>query len=220
MKAFSGELKKVSILIISITMLLFVSTVQAASISYFLDQSNVLIDGPNYVQVTISDSTTVIGDIDFSVDVLSEAFSVSPGANFGLQEFSFNFDDSIVVNASDITNINPSTWMVTENQNAGGGFFKFDLQLDGTGSSRTELLSFSISGVDGDLISSYATGSSLNPSSSEFFAAHVAGFDLTEGVTSAQFAGSSLVPVPLPAALWLFGSGLIALAGFVRSKKR
>ena len=220
MGTHNSVFKHISNITVALFAVLFTSVAQAASISYFLDQSNDLVDGTNYLQVTISDSETVIGDIDFSVNVLSEAFSVSSGANFGLQEFSFNFDDSIAVSATDITNINPSTWMVSENQNAGGGFFKFDLQLDGTGSSRTELLSFSITGVDGDFITSYATGSTLNPSSGEFFAAHVAGFDLTNGVTSAQFAGSSLVPVPLPAALWLFGSGLIALAGFVRSKKR
>ena len=220
MGTHSGVIKQISKITFAATALLVAPTVQAASVSYFLDQSNELTNNINYLQVTISDSTTVMGDIDFSIDVLSEAFSVLPGANFGMQSFSFNFDDTSAVSAADITNLNPTTWMISENQNAGGGFFKFDLQLDGTGDSRTELLSFSISGVDGDLITSYATGSSLNPSSSEFFAAHVAGFELTDGVTSAQFAGSSLVPVPVPAALWLFGSGLIALAGFVRSKKR
>ncbi|MCW8933984.1 MAG: VPLPA-CTERM sorting domain-containing protein [Gammaproteobacteria bacterium] len=220
METHNNVFKQISKIILAAIALLAVSTVQAASVSYYLDQSNDLLDGTNYLQVTISDSTTVLGDIDFSVDVLSEAFSVSPGANFGMQSFSFNFDDTIAVSATDIINLNPATWMISENQNAGGGFFKFDLQLDGTGGSRTELLSFSISGVDGDMVTSYATGSSLNPSSSEYFAAHVAGFDEINGVTSAQFAGSSLVVVPVPAALWLFGSGLIALAGFARSKKR
>lgn len=218
MKTHTDVIKQVTKITSVAMVLLASSTVQAASVSYFLDQSNDLADGTNYLQVTISDSATVIGDIDFSIDVLSEAFSVSPGANFGMQSFSFNFDETIAVSATNIINLNPSTWMISENQNAGGGFFKFDLQLDGNGGSRTELLSFSITGVDEDMITSYATGSSLNPSSSEFFAAHVGGFDEINGVTSAQFAGSS--PVPVPAALWLFGSGLIALTGFARNKKR
>jgi len=220
MKTRNSVFKQISKIAFATAGLLAASAVQAASVSYYLDQSNALVDGTNYLQVTISDSTTVMGDIDFSVNVLSEAFSVSAGSNFGMQSFSFNFDDTIAVSATDIINLSPSTWMISENQNAGGGFFKFDLQLDGTGNSRTELLSFSITGVDGDMVSSYATGSSLNPSSSEFFAAHVGGFNSTNGVTSAQFAGSSLVVIPVPAALWLFGSGLIALAGFARSKKR
>ena len=45
----------------------------AATISYYLDQSNALLDGVSYAQVTISDSTTTIGDIDFSVEVLASA---------------------------------------------------------------------------------------------------------------------------------------------------
>ncbi|MCW9048193.1 MAG: hypothetical protein OQK46_08965 [Gammaproteobacteria bacterium] len=129
---------------------------------------------------------------------------------------------TIAVSATDIINLDLTTWMISENQNAGGGFFKFDLQLDGTGDSRTELLSFRIFGVNGDMVAPYATGSLLNPGTSEYFAAHVAGFDEIYGVTSdqSQFAGFSLVVVPVPAALRLFGSGLIALAGFAQSKKR
>ena len=43
--------------------LLGAAPVQAASISYFLDQSNGAADGVNYLQVTIADgSTVVMGD--------------------------------------------------------------------------------------------------------------------------------------------------------------
>ena len=66
------------------------SPVQAASVSYYLDQSNDLPDGINYAQVTISDGAG--GDIDFSVEVLTSAFSVTDpvAQNFGMQNFSFN----------------------------------------------------------------------------------------------------------------------------------
>jgi len=75
---------------------------------------------------------------------------------------------------------------------------------------RLEVLMFSISGVEGDTIYSYALGSTLRSSSGEYFAAHVAGFsDDPYGVSSGKFAGSTLVPVP-PAAL-LFMSALAAL---------
>ena len=74
---------------------------------------------------------------------------------------------------------------------SGGGFGKFEFKLSGTGSSRTELLNFSITGVTGDTIHSYAMLSNLNPAFSEFFAAHIAGFDITNGETSAHFAGST-----------------------------
>jgi hypothetical protein len=187
----------------------------AATISYYLDQSNMLDDGINYAQVTISDG--VAGNIDFSVQVLSGAFSVS-GTNFGMQSFSFNYDNSLSVSDSNIIDIDPTSWMILQDANAGGGFGKFEFQLDGTGSARTELLTFSITGVTGDTVYDYAIGSTLNPGSGEFFAAHIAGFDTTNGVTSAQFAGSTPV-VPVPAAAWLFGSGLLALAGIARRRK-
>jgi len=186
----------------------------AATISYYLDQSNDLPDGINYAQVTISDGTE--GDIDFSVEVLTSAFSISPTANFGMQTFSFNYDTALTVSAANITDIDPASWTISQNANAGGGFGKFEFELSGSGSSRTDLMSFSISGVTGDSIWDYAIGSTLKPSSGEFFAAHIAGFDETYGVTSAQFAGSTAVPVP--AAVWLFGSGLIGLAGVTRRK--
>jgi len=187
----------------------------AASISYYLDQSNELPEGINYAQVTISDGLS--GDIDFSVEVLSSAFDVSADANFGLQAFAFNYDNALTVDAANIVNLDPSSWTISQDANAGGGFGKFDFQVSGTGNARTELLGFSVSGVAGDTVNSYALGSTLNPASGEFFAAHIAGFDLTNGVTSAQFAGST--PVPVPAALWLFGSGLVGLAGLARRRK-
>ena len=200
-----------------LTLVLAGMQANAATISYFLDQSNDLLDDISYAQVTISDSTTTIGDIDFSIEVLASAFTVS-GSNFGMQSFSFNFDPSLSIGASNIIGIDPSAWSISEGANAGGGFGKFGYQLSGNGKTRTELLSFSVTGVAGDTIYSYATGSSLKPAATEFFAAHIAGFDETNGVTSAKFAGSTVVPVP--AAVWLFGSGLVGLAGFARFKMR
>ena len=204
-------------------LLLAGNQVSAATISYYLDQSNDLLDGVNYAQVTISDSATTIGDIDFSVELLTSAFTVS-GSNFGLQSFSFNYDPALSIDISNVISINPNVisispliWSVSENANAGGGFGKFGFQLSGTGNSRTELLSFSISGVTGDTINSYATGSDLKPASTEYFAAHIAGFATTDGVTSAQFAGST-PEVPLPAASYLFASGLFGLVVAARRR--
>ena len=190
----------------------------AATIHYYLDQSNDLLDGVSYAQVTVSDSTTTVGDIDFSVELLTSAFAVS-GSNFGMQNFSFNFDPSLSVDASNIIDISPLSWAVSKGSkgsNAGGGFGKFGFKLSGKGNSRTELLSFSITGVVDDTVNSYAMGSTLNPEAVEFFATHIAGFDAINGVTSAKFAGSTVVPVP--AAVWLFGSGLIGLIGIARRK--
>ena len=41
----------------------------------------------------------------------------------------------------------------------------------------------------------------------------IAGFDYSESVSSAFFFGNNLAPVPLPAAAWLFATGLIVLVG-------
>ncbi|NOQ69768.1 MAG: hypothetical protein GQ573_06655 [Gammaproteobacteria bacterium] len=122
------------------------------------------------------------------------------------------------IDTSNIIETSLLAWTVSEGANAGGGFGKFGFQLSGNGSSRTELLSFSITGVADDTINSYAMGATLKPEAIEFFAAHIAGFDAIDGATSAQFAGSSTVPVP--EAVWLFGSGLIGLAGVARWKAR
>jgi len=197
-------------------LMLIGAQVNAATISYYLDQSNDLFDGVNYAQVTISDSTTTTGDIDFSVETFTSAFTVSD-SNFGMQSFSFNYDPSLSVDASNIIGIDPYAWSISETANAGGGFGKFGFQLSGTGSTRTELLSFSITGVAGDSIDSYVMESMLNPASTEFFAIHIAGFDAVSGVTSAQFAGSASV-VPVPAALYLFASGLFGLVFAARRR--
>jgi hypothetical protein len=42
---------------------------------------------------------------------------------------------------------------------------------------------------------------------------------LWDGVSNALSASTSLNPIPLPAAVWLFGSGLIGLVGVARRKK-
>ena len=185
LKSGQGKMNLNKIVRLSVLPLALIGTqASAATISYYLDQSNDLADGINYAQVTISDG--IGGNIDFSVDVLSSAFSVSPGANFGMQTFSFNYDTALMIGSSNIVDVDPLSWTISQDANAGGGFGKFEFELSGTGSSRTELLTFSISGVTGDTVYDYAIGSLLNPSSDEFFAAHIAGFNETDGVTSAQ----------------------------------
>ena len=189
-------------------------TANAASMSWFMDQSNALPDGVNYLTVTIDDEGAA-GDINFTVEVNVAAFT--PDDNFGMQSFFFNFDNSLSVTTSSIVDVDPTTWAITEDRNAGGGFGKFEFQLAGTGATRTETLTFSITGVAGDTIESYAMAAGfLNNGSDQYFAAHVAGFVQTEGVTSAKFAGMTLVPVP--AAAWLMFSALGVLA--LRRRRR
>jgi hypothetical protein len=182
---------------------------RAATLSYFLDLANALPGGPHFLQVTISDSTTVAGDIDFRVELLPDAFPPA-GGNFGMDRFLFNHAAKLSLSAANITGLNTG-WRVAENRSAGGGFDRYAFQLMGNGSHRTSLLTFSITGVEGDSPESYATAAQgLHNSATQFFAAHVGGFDNQPyGVTSTWLAGSA--PVPLPAAVWAFASGLLGI---------
>jgi hypothetical protein len=188
----------------------------AASVSYFLDQSNTLADGPNYLKVTVSDGTG--GLIDFKVETLAPLNSL-PHSNFGIQEFSFN---TTLANPPDTSLVNlPTGWSGNSAPppNQADGFGAFDLNVSNGGSNRLSVLTFSIN-VAGDSIYNYTSAVSGGTASqgNVLFATHVAGFDDGYGNTSAFFGGST--PVPVPAAIWFFGSGLLGLAGMVRRKRK
>jgi hypothetical protein len=190
---------------------------RAASVSFFLDQSNTLPDGTHYLSVMLTENAT--GGVDFLVQTLDPLNDVA-GRNFGIQKFGFGFDSE---SGSEIVGL-PDSWRIRENRRM-SEFGKFDIRLQGRGKSRTDSLSFTVNDATlGDFDS--------------LFSAHVAGFewcDVINGngklkhgkknwcndntcVSSAFFAGSLLPPpdpsaVPVPAAVWLFGSGLIGLLG-------
>lgn len=206
------KLNKLAAMMFAAPLMAVMSSASADTISYSINLSNDLPDGIDYAQVTISDSMVIAGDIDFYVEIVGDAFVVN-GSNFGMQTFLFNVADSISLDSSNITNLS-EPWRVTASRNAGGGFGNFDVQLHGKGNSRTTELSFTISGIDGDDVYSYAVMNA--DGSGEYFSTHIAGFDQVGNVTSAKFAGSSVVPVP--AAAWLFASGLLGLAGVARRK--
>jgi len=178
--------------------------VSAATVSYFLDQNNAGLPGGNYLQVTISDSQSIPGGIDFEVEVLTSAFP-SLGSNFGMDKFFFNFDSIFDVDMANIEFITPDDWTIKEDKR-GGPFGGFDFRLTGGGNSRTTNLIFSIVGVDMDTILTYAVANEHGL----FFAAHVGDFD---GMSdSGFFAGNTLVPIPTSIVLLISGiAGLIAI---------
>ena len=206
--------KRHSFLLIALAMALSSATAQAASVSYFLDKTNSLSlpDGVNYMQVTIDDSSGAPGDINFRVETLAALDAYSMGSSYGMDRFGFNTWYSI--SAGNIINL-PSGWSYGGTGNL-NGFGKFNARLGTNGAAdRLTTLSFSITGIAGDTIGDYVGYSSGNAGEgNQYFAAHVAGLTCCSG--SAYVGGSTVVPVP--ASVWLFGSGLLGLSGFFRSR--
>lgn len=184
----------------------------AASVSFFLDQSNKLPDGTNYLSVMLTENGS--GGVDFLVQTLDPLNSVAD-RHFGIQKFGFSFLDDAWGEISDL----PDGWRVRSNRRM-DGFGKFDIRLQAKGKKRTDELSFTVDGVTlGDFDS--------------LMSAHVAGFEWCrvderrhnwcggkDCTTSAYFAGSMQVSqVPVPGAVWLFGSGLAGLFGLASRRR-
>lgn len=213
----------------------------AASVSFFLDQSNKLPDGTNYLSVMLTENET--GGVDFLVQTLDPLNNLA-GSHFGIQMFGFSFADGSWGEISDYSDHRhkkhnrhftddfwkhktrnvisdlPDHWRI-QNDKRMDGFGKFDIRLAGTGRARTDYLSFTVNDVT---LSDFGS----------LFSAHVAGFEWCaiddkrrswcggkDCITSAYFAGSMSVPqVPVPGALWLFGSGLAGLLGLASRLKQ
>ena len=185
----------------------------AASVSYYMDQSNTegsWPDNVNYLQVTIFDSISNPGDIEILVTPLA-SLTVSAGTNFGIQAFGFNSTQTLT--AANI--IDPVGWS-TGSGNL-DGFGTYQVREAGTGSNRQNPLALRITGITGDVVTDYAVAGAGGAQGTYYFAAHVAGMTPVAGETSAYFGGNGQV-VPVPAAAWLFGSGLAAL-GWVRRRR-
>ncbi len=213
--------KAVSLVALCVSSLLAVNA-NAASVTYLLNQSNqdaVLADGFAYAQVTIDDS--IANTLTFTVSTLP-ALSSLAGSNFGIQAFGFNVNGTNPLADASSSNAQwtlPSLWSakVAPPKNQYDGFGQFEVSVETSGSSRLNPLTFS-------LINSGLTLNSFNELSSgnagqgnPYFAAHVAGLNV-DNITGAYFGGSELLDaeVPLPAAAWLFISGL----GFLNVMRR
>jgi hypothetical protein len=215
---------------------LLASSANAASISYFLNQSNALADGPNYLKVTVADDGLAAPNtIYFTVEILDPLLSLA-GTNFGIQRFAFNSTIDVMEVAYKIGNL-PSGWEVRVGDTV-SGFGVFELIPTGSGMTRqSPTLTFTIdsSSYAADSIFDYIvhatcpSGGSLDDplpmtcipaQGASFFAAHVAGFSYPGGITRAYFGvdfPDKAQVVPIPAAAWLFVSSL-GLLGWMRPR--
>jgi hypothetical protein len=198
-------------------MLGFAAGGDAALVSYDLGQSTVLPDGPAYLRVTIDDQGAP-GRINFHVSVLDPLLNFS-GRDFGIDEFGFNSE--FAISSSRIVGLQKG-WRYSGGERL-DGFGRFDATVEAQrASARVQSLSFSVTGISMDTISSYLEPSSGHARNGNFFfVAHIDGLDLHDFrcIDDGYFAGSkpsAMRPVPLPASAWLLLAGLGTLAFVLR----
>ena len=191
--------------------LLACAQANAASIVYTLDRADGLPDGNSYVQVTVSDGAA--GAIDFEVRLLPALDGMlTPDA--GLRVFSFNVAPGSDAYWKNISGL-PEDWKARHGTRTPFGIF--DIRVFGKQDAVTDVLTFSIDGVDGDTIQDYASLSfGPAPEGHSFFAARV-----MEGVPDSTTFGTlgEASSVPLPPALWLLGSAMGMMGVFSRKQQ-
>ena len=177
---------------------------QAYANTYFLNQSNTLADGVNYAQVDVLETA---GNLNFTVTALVPT-------NWKFSNFYFNLGGS--TGAVTLTGL-PSGWKADTDQNV-SEFGVFSDGAKGKGKSLQSVFSFT---ADGTNTLSFAN--LLANDEGWIFAAHVQcqsknnSCSSVDGETSHHIAGPEISPVPIPGAIWLFGTALI---GFVSMSSR
>ena len=179
---------------------------QAYANTYFLNQSNTLADDFNYAKVDVLETTD--GNLNFTVT------AIAPN-NWKFSNFYFNLGGS--TGAITLFGL-PSDWSADNNHND-SEFGRFSNGAKGNGNSLQSVFSFTADGVN-----PLSFANLLENNKDWIFAAHVqcqskknnpcSGVD---NVTSHHIAGPEISPVPIPGAIWLFGT---ALMGFISMSNR
>ena len=178
---------------------------QALANTYFLNQSNELADGVNYAQVDVLETG---GNLNFTVTALAPT-------NWKFSDFYVNLGGP----TGDITLTGfPSGWDERPNHND-SEFGRFSDGVKGTGRTLQSVFSFT---ADGTNTLSFAN--LLENNKGWIFAAHVQcsgrGGNVcssVDGEKSHHIAGTDVSPIPIPGAIWLFGT---ALVGFISMSNR
>ena len=200
-------------------MLLGVSGVTRANLIYQFDSTEVLPFGSGpYGSVTLAQSGV---NVDVTVDLRSDMNFLNTGGPHSV--FSFNAVDVEII---DITNVlfnsvsNANYTIVAPGANTPFGTFTFMLDCtgakpgcqNGAPGQQIDPLTFTVlNALEADLVGLSSGGTDA------YFAADV--ICVKGSCNGATGAIGVTTVVPVPAAVWLFGSGLIGLAGVARRKK-
>ena len=179
---------------------------QAYANTYFLNQSNELADDVNYAKVDVTESAD---NLNFTVTALAPN-------NWRFDNFYFNLGGS--TGAITLTGL-PFRWFADTNQNVSEfGVFSNGVNLGPRGDLQS-VFSFIADGVN-----PLSFANLLENNKDWIFAAHMKcsgkgdnKCDEVDGESSHHIGGPEISPVPIPGAIWLFGS---ALMGFISMSSR
>jgi hypothetical protein len=182
----------------------------ALASTYFLDQSNTLADGTKYAQVDVVEHN---GNLDFTVNALTPT-------NWKFSDFYFNLGGN--VGTVSLTQV--PGWNISTKPKIISEFGLFSNGEKGNGDSLLSSFNFTV-----DSTVNLTLANLVANNDGWIFAAHsqcqkdCSGIMINNKlVTSHQIAGpdeytAKVSPVPLPGAVWLFGS---ALFGFISLSNR
>ena len=134
--------------------------------------------------------------------------------NNDIEQFGFNYSGPGTLSNSnfDFTGMS-STWSYGGSANM-DGFGAYSDSVSFSAGTGDNPLVFTISGITGDTVNDYVNpGTGGQPNAGGNFAAKIS------SEKAGAFLGQGTQYVPIPAAVWLFGSGLLGLVGIARRKK-
>lgn len=203
---------------------MFAGHASMAATTYYLNNSNLNPVIQTYATVTVDQVGT---DVKFIVSVAPALIA----QGWALDEFGFNWSGAGAAPAlsySGLADVDPDAEVVAWSDNGSGnmdGFGSFDFRVGGNGQAgRAQPVEFLVlNRTLADLIGT--TGDpDCTGSDGCFFGVHIVGLAGTPAASALTFFASGggddpFTEVPIPAAAWLLGSGLLGLFGVARRRR-